>query len=60
MQENEAHPHFKTKKEEIKFFLSEYTQFEKEKYDFYYIMPFEWLKSWDMYMTDSTPRYKYT
>lgn len=58
MQENEAHACFKTKKEEMKFLLSEYGQFEKEKYDFYYIIPFEWLKSWDIYMTDSSSRYE--
>jgi hypothetical protein len=44
----------KTKKEEIIFFLGEYKQFENEKYDFFYIIPFEWLKSWDIYITDTS------
>lgn len=53
MAEFETLHNSKTKKEEIKFFLEEYQQFENENYDFYYIISYEWLKSWDSYMTDS-------
>jgi hypothetical protein len=41
---------FLSKTEEIKFFLREYSLFENEKFDFYYIIPFKWLKLWDEYI----------
>ena len=43
---------FTNKKEEIRFFLREYSLFEGEKFDFYYIIPYKWLKQWDSYITD--------
>lgn len=42
---------FMNKKEEMKFFLREYQTFEGNNYDYYYIIPFKWLKCWDDYIT---------
>jgi len=39
------------KLEEINFFLNEYEVFNKEIYDFYYVIPFEWLLEWNNYIT---------
>ncbi len=44
---------FTNKSEEIKFFLREYRALEAEKFDFYYIVPYKWMKFWDAYITDS-------
>jgi hypothetical protein len=44
---------FTNKNEEIKFFLREYRALEAEKFDFYYIVPFKWMKQWDSYITDT-------
>ena len=44
---------FINKLDEIKFFLREYNFFQNEKYDYYYLIPFEWILSWDIYITDT-------
>jgi hypothetical protein len=43
---------FTNKNDEIKFFLREYRAFENEKFDFYYIIPYPWIKNWDTYISD--------
>ncbi len=55
-EERETHNNiqlFTNKNEEIKFFLREYRALEAEKFDFYYIVPFKWMKQWDAYISDS-------
>lgn len=46
--------HFMNKNEEIKFFLREYNNFEGQKFDYYYIIPFSWIKQWDAYISDTS------
>jgi hypothetical protein len=48
---------FINKTDEIKFFLREYYNFEKEVSDYYYIIPFKWIILWDNYITDFTLYY---
>lgn len=40
------------KTDEIKFFLREFKNLEDQKYDYYYIVPFKWIKIWDAYISD--------
>ncbi len=44
---------FINKLDEIKYFLREYNFLQNEKYDFYYLIPFEWILLWDNYITDT-------
>jgi len=44
--------HLISKKEEMKIFLREYESFENGVHEFFYILPFSWIKSWDSYITD--------
>ena len=44
---------FINKSDEIKFFLREFRALENEKSDFYYIIPYTWIKEWDAYITDT-------
>ncbi len=41
-----------SKIDELTLFLKEYYAFHKETFDFYYVIPFEWLLEWDNYITD--------
>jgi hypothetical protein len=38
--------------EEIKFFLREYQSFDGTECEYYYLVPFKWIKRWDDYITD--------
>jgi hypothetical protein len=41
-----------SKVEEIKVFLREYKNLDNTKLDYYYIIPFSWIKDWDKYIVD--------
>ena len=38
--------------DELKFFLKEYHSMSNEKFDYYYIIPVEWFKKWDYFMSN--------
>lgn len=44
---------FLNKKEEIKFFLREYKSLENQKFDYYYLFPYKWIKIWDSYICEN-------
>jgi hypothetical protein len=48
---------FTSREEEIKFFLKELKTLESQTFDFYYIMPFQWIIEWDKYITDKSSIY---
>jgi hypothetical protein len=48
---------FTCKEEEIKFFLKEYKTLDSQSFDFYYLMPFQWMIEWDKYITDKSSAY---
>ena len=55
-QENEVIQNFKFKNQldEIKYFLGQYHSFENENYDdYFYLIPFEWLISWNQFITEN-------
>ncbi len=43
--------YFTCKIDEIKFFLREYQLFEAGNNEFFYILPFDWIKTWDEFIT---------